>query len=291
MRYDMAEVVIERPRARSGNRFHSVRVRYKGMDLNTLDDLPKNQGYRRPFIEGHGDCKEFSDLLGPLHRFLISKVGQKWNDVYSEVRERLNPDSTVQIHIIGHLFQFIETETYIGDDGEVCYNNPYGSANHIGAGELYVHPETGIICRTAQVSRKRDPAYHVAEKHLRDIFGKDWYEVCKKKYDAFNKINPRRAYYSHSNDIIGEANNHVRVGHERELHKMNGVWYWAIFADVPPPFTLAWFDSASGTKKTRTVNRGACDYWTGVALTEGRYRNGRRQASRRDLRRHGLNND
>lgn len=281
VRKDMHEVVIERPRRGGRYTYHDCRARFKGMDLEDLDNLPKKQGYRRPYIENWGDSKEFSDLLGPLHRYLISKVGEPWNDVYSEIRATLNPDSTVQIHIMSHVDQFVETDTYMGDDGEVYCHGRY-ARYRIWDGALYVHPETGILCRTPEKSRKMSAEYHAACKKLSDVFGKDWYAVVK----ASNKTHQPRWNAFRVED---EAENHLRVGREQELHKMDGIWYWAVFSDVPPPLTMAWFEG--DVRKEKIVRRGACDYWTGVSHTEGRYRSGRRQASRRDLRRHGLTND
>jgi hypothetical protein len=280
VRPDMHEVVIERPRRRGTLRHHNVRARYKGMDIETLDDLPKKQGYRRPYVESWGDAKEFSDLLGPLHRFLISKVGQKWDDVYSEIRETLNPDSTVQIHIMGHVFQFVEINTRIDENGEIYVLGRYSRYNIYG-GQLYVHPETGILCLSPKTSRRMTAEYHAAVKHLQSIFGKDWYDIVR-----WNKT-----YQPHWNGtkVEAEAKNHVRVGHEQELHKMDGIWYWAVFSDVPPPLTMSWFEG--GERRQKIVRQGASDYWTGRAHTEGRYRSGRRQASRRDLRRYNLAND
>jgi hypothetical protein len=280
MRQDMHEVVIERPRRGGRYRYHDCRTRYRGLDLDALDDLPKKQGYRRPYIENWGDAKEFSDLLGPLHRFLISKVGQKWDDVYSEIRKTLNPNSTVQIHIMSHVFQFVEIDTRLEDNGEVYVLGRY-SRYSISSGQLYVHPKTGILCRTPEVSRKQTPEYRAAEKKLRDIFGKNWYEVVKEK-------KTRQPYWNRTH-VETEAENHLKIGREKELHRMDGIWYWAVFSNVPPPLTMTWFEG--GERRQKIVRQGSCDYWTGSTHTEGRYRSGRRQASRRDLRRHGLAND
>lgn len=38
---------------------------------------------RKHKVNGYG--KEFSDLLGPLRRFLLSRVGQPWDKVWSEI--------------------------------------------------------------------------------------------------------------------------------------------------------------------------------------------------------------
>jgi hypothetical protein len=34
----------------------------------------------------------------------------------------------------------------------------------------------------------------------------------------------------------GFEKTHKLVGFERELHKIDGIWYWVVFADVPSPW-------------------------------------------------------
>jgi len=88
---------------------------------------------------------------------------------------------------------------------------------------------------------------------------------------------------------------HAVVGRERELIKVNGIWYWVVFADVPPParrVRQVWnklikeFDTEVTLIPTRVV-----DIVTRKAVFHGRYRKARLQASGRDLRRYGLAND
>ncbi len=281
------KIVTEKPRAGGRYDYHDHRVRYKGMDIEKLDDLPKHQGYRRPY--GY-DSKNFSDLLGPLEGFLRSRVGHKWDDVYSEIRERINPSSTVQLHIMNHVFGFIYAKTLFGDDGHIYSVDGGGfrggSPFRVGYGDLYVHPTTGIICAMPERKRYYDPEYSKAVKRLRYVFGNDWHGVL----GAERKNRYGYAIGHRHTDIIDESKKHIRLGFEKELHQINGIWYWAIFADVPPPFTQSWFDSISQETKSRTIARTGTDYWTKKTHTEGRYRSDKRQANRRDLRRHGVKN-
>ena len=100
MREDMARVVIERPRYHSSGRYREVRPRdVTRRDIETLGDLPHCEGMRRPHVRR----KSLFDLLGPLRKFLVRQVGRPWDNVYSEICERISPNSTVQLHILGHL--------------------------------------------------------------------------------------------------------------------------------------------------------------------------------------------
>lgn len=225
MRYDMHKVVIERARSGARESYRNIRSRTKS------EDWPDKQGMRRPYA----DTKEFSDLLGPLKGFLISRVGRPWNGVYSEIRERISPRSTVQIHILGHIDHMVATRL-IERDGKFIVQGPYWT-HEMFPGDLYVNPRTGVLCRAPQRRRQK------AAKPPIDI---------------------------------------VVVAPERELHRIDGIWYWALFADVPAPSV-----DADG----HMVASLAVDLISGKEISyPGRYRIGKRQANHADLKRHGLEN-
>jgi hypothetical protein len=98
MREDMHKVVTERPRWNERAPHKDRRRRPRGLDVDQLETLPTQVAIGYP-----GRTKSFTDLLGPLRRFLIGQVGRPWNKVYAELRERISPASTVQIHILGHV--------------------------------------------------------------------------------------------------------------------------------------------------------------------------------------------
>ena len=136
---------------------------------------------RRPY--GY-DCKEFSDLLGPLRQFLISRVGRKWDDVYSEIRERLNPNSTAQIHILSHVDDMVEPHVWIDESGQP-HSKPHARWASLRGGEMYVHPLTGMLCRLPEgraAWKRRKQADQdkkvIGDKELRRIDG-IWYWVAE----------------------------------------------------------------------------------------------------------------
>jgi len=92
-----------------------------------------------------------------------------------------------------------------------------------------------------------------------------------------------------------EEPSHVVVGHERELIKVDGIWYWVVFADVPRParrVRAVWNKAIQAVALEVTLMpTGVVDIVTGRSVNRGRYRKARRQANGRDLRRHGLAND
>jgi hypothetical protein len=112
MRDDMHKVVTERRRVGgdSGKRkmFEQMtRVRdrrsYRGVEE---DFSPKKESMRRPHIINYGG-KEFSDLIGPLHRYLQAQNGRPWNDVWSDICKVLKGNGLQANHIKDHVRQYV----------------------------------------------------------------------------------------------------------------------------------------------------------------------------------------
>jgi hypothetical protein len=263
MRNDMRKVLIERPRAGSSRCYHEVRQRNNR--VTDLDDLPSCEGMRRPY--NWDERKEFSDLLGPLRKFLWSCRGRRWDDVYSEICAQLS-NNTVDSHLKHiHVPQFIETDVRLRD-GKLFTYGRYTRGEHEVSG-LYVHPISGLVCNAEASPRpKGDPRVRVddipyrkgADGVLRPITG--------------NWINRKHPHYSRK-----------IIGFEREAI-WAGVWYWVIFDSVPDVFRQL---SATGY---RLVHPERIDLVTGKTVKSGgRYRADKRQMSARDMRRHGLVNE
>jgi hypothetical protein len=152
MRPDMGKCVIERPR-RGSRTALSAKARHYGKiveydddpDYDGLTRLPvsrKQEGYNKKL----GD-KDFTDVLGPLHKYLRRSCGRPWNDVYSEIKQTLgNAGWGVQHIISAHLD--VATHTYRGVDGNVWVADRHGVQKVGGLYyDFYVEPETGILAR------------------------------------------------------------------------------------------------------------------------------------------------
>jgi hypothetical protein len=104
MREDMLKVLIERPRYsplgkyKKGPKGRNAAFRR----LEKVDLLPKKENLRKRWNEWQQ--KQFTDLFGPLLRFLAGKVGKAWNDIYSEIKKE-NVDSHFLRHIDDFVFQ------------------------------------------------------------------------------------------------------------------------------------------------------------------------------------------
>jgi hypothetical protein len=144
MRRDMASKLVERPRYPGRKR--------KGRP-RPFEDLPGHE----PMSMGRGS-KGFGENLAPLRRFLHRRVGRPWDRVYSEIRARLAPTSTVHLHVLQHLDQMVEKHTVL-IDGRPYHRPGFGGGYWPIRGTrwdcLYVCPETGRLARFVQPRRRR----------------------------------------------------------------------------------------------------------------------------------------
>ena len=80
MRRDMHKVVVERERYNSSARSAKTRLRISNYDPERDDDLPSRVSNARLYAP-RGRDKGFTDVLGPLQRFLEKQVGRPWTKV------------------------------------------------------------------------------------------------------------------------------------------------------------------------------------------------------------------
>jgi hypothetical protein len=145
MRDDMAKVVTERPRRGHKNPSKKTSApRIRRYDPDQEYDGPT----RHPVARGRQygwDAKEFSDLIGPLKRFLRTCVGRPWAKVHSELSQKLDRRSIAGAHIWAHVMQEIETDCHIGPDRLAYSNQRRFLTTDRPVRGLYVHPKTGLI--------------------------------------------------------------------------------------------------------------------------------------------------
>jgi len=194
----MGKCVIERPRRGSRTalsakaRHYGKIVEYDdGPDYDGLTHLPvsrKQEGYHKKL----GD-KDFTDVLGPLHRYLRSSCGRPWNDVFSEIKQTLgNAGWGVQHIISSHLDVAIYTHREM--DGSVWVPHKDG-VNKVGDFyyDFYVEPETGILREGAQF--------------------RTWRLIARDK----ERIKPLEV---------------VPIEDGKEYRKIDGIWYLHEFTEV-----------------------------------------------------------
>lgn len=259
MRADMAKVVTERPRRGHGLPSLKTGVRLNTTEIHAMTDDEdggdrdgtqfssigsgsglksgmkakrngRNLGVTRAKASQGGqygwDSKEFSDLLGPLRKYLRKQVGRPWNTIYSELSATLDKRSLSGRHIWGHILSDIEVHCYMGIDGKVYSRKPYQSWPVDG---LFVHPTTGLVC-WAKKTRFRYVApldltvVDLADgRKLRQISG-IWYEATYVKsetpylarWTAFREGSHHR-YYREAGTNVEYVLMHKRQLSSREL--------------------------------------------------------------------------
>jgi hypothetical protein len=274
MRQDMNKVLTERPRTRNILSYRSTRHTAKQMDY---DALPAMEGMARPYQE---NPKGFSDLLGPLQRFLHSCIGRPWDDVWSEICQHLSRNTTTGNHLLGHVASAVDVKCTMSDgkvwvQGRLGVHEPYN---------LYVHPETGLICPGQRPSRRA--------------------------FRPGNRVTMDGVAYLKEGYVYTPASEYVRrnrVGFARMIDgkkegvKLGGIWYWVGFAIVPPPVTRYYFDPATAKamgaqqigpgRYVKVMDSHMFDFVLQKQARSGeRCRVDKKQMGRSDLRRYGLVN-
>lgn len=147
MRSDMGRVVIERPRYGSSQK--SPKIRHFPGKINVDGDydgpirLPSSPGKVEGFvpkIEG----KSFTDLLGPLRRYLQKNVGRPWDKVHSEANAALKAGGWGVQHVFQvHFLDEVDRQVFRREDGRLISRRS-GSERQVRG--YYVHPRTGLLC-------------------------------------------------------------------------------------------------------------------------------------------------
>ena len=143
MRKDMAKVITEAPR-----RGHANPSRKWGRRLTkdeySLDDHGASRGPTSRSRQYGWNAKEFSDVLGPLRRYLRKQVGRPWDKVWSEITHTLDSRSLTGLHIFDHIRREVEQKAWIGDDGRLYHKRLWGAIELVSG--LYVHPGSRLLC-------------------------------------------------------------------------------------------------------------------------------------------------
>ena len=156
MRSDMGRVVIERPRSGSSNkspkiRHFSGRIDEEG-DYDGPTRLPsspsKIYGYAPKILE-----KSFTDVLGPLRRYLHKNVGRPWDKVYGEAKEVLKTGGWGVQHVFeNHFLGEVDRQVYQDERGTLV-SRQYTFRQTVHG--FYVHPKTGLL-RYARYAPRTD---------------------------------------------------------------------------------------------------------------------------------------
>lgn len=178
-------------------------------------------------------CKEFSDKLNPMFRWLKSKVGQPWSEVRSEIVSKFDSRTTAGRHILyDHLFSsVIDTQTGF---------NKYG---------YIVDPSIEIIDKNDQSYRRAYEEFYVNQDGILCQVDKE-----KHKYERINQVD-----YVETSDWL---NGRMIVEHGGVFSwkcPMDGLWKASWFDPNGYPtdcykFTLNYYLFDNGLHKIHNYN-------------------------------------
>jgi hypothetical protein len=250
----MAKVIVERPR-RAG-------VTTKGVGrVRDIEDLPRNQGMTRPHRMNWGG-KELNENLAPLRRFLLSRVGQSWDAVYSEISKNLRVTSAVQQHVRDHVRDFVVTNVKVDADGVLwgtSLGSPYKLTEVYWRKELYVDPRDGIL-KIMPEGAKRET----------------WRERREAQF----------------------ADTHRELDANNELRKHKGIWYVCEVKPILPGKWVQYVDALTGVNRSTYI---ADSHWDVLLNKHLRWGEGetwrstyvvtKRQLNHKELKQYGVQND
>lgn len=144
------EILIERPRG--GWKVSAKKLTGYRKNLDKITKEASEDGLLSPYLlKTWKRSKYFDDHLAPLRRWLHSQVGQPWDDVYSQICDRLDGSTVTGRHVLSHLWHFVELHVVLID------GLPYEKhcQDFRSKFKFFVHPDTGILCRVKDFSKKQ----------------------------------------------------------------------------------------------------------------------------------------
>ena len=167
----------------------------KGRPVRDLEDMPHQCSMRTHDRRAYAS-KYSGDRLAPLRRYVRAQVGRKWDDVYADIRAQIDTRHTVKMHILEHLYQFVETKVRVQEDGRLLFVRNWGGESEWSGCETYVDPRDG---RLHPVPRENNRRYRFRRR---------------------KKAAPK---------------DRIVISNHKEFRKIDGLWYAVRFARTTAP--------------------------------------------------------
>ncbi len=115
----------------------------------------------------------------PFDRFLESRLGRPWDDVYSEICAEFDRRSYVGYRFLRDLDWHVATNCWIGAETGTIYGGCYGSNESPVSNEFYIHPWTGLLCWAPPINHPRPERpvtkIIVDDDHYHEMVDGIWY--------------------------------------------------------------------------------------------------------------------
>lgn len=187
MRKDLQKLLCEQERRGSGRSYKEKR-RSKEFNETAFDPefSAGREGMKVRYVRGYGeDMKDFSENFNPLWGIIRKNTGRKWDDVYSELCQVFDMRNHVNAHILVHLWDFVETKAFIGEDGKVWVRGYRTVHVEDDSCEYYVHPVTNILSKNEgfesfKTAYRRNKAKYEKEREVLVVKISDTFEYRRK---------------------------------------------------------------------------------------------------------------
>jgi hypothetical protein len=189
LRKDLQKLLCEQERNGSSRRHKEVR-RSKDFAVDPNEFSAGRESMTKRYTV-KGINKEFSENFAPLWGIIRKNANRPWDKVFSELNEVFDMRNHVNAHILVHLWQFVERETYIGDDGKVWVRGRYNGDQQLesSGSEYYIHPITGLLLRNKaykswKASKREGAAKRAAKERKTRIVISNEQELRRKDEDS-----------------------------------------------------------------------------------------------------------
>lgn len=202
MKDGFAKELVERERHHSRDHYHNYRHVRGPKGAWDDDEVGGRESMKRRYKLRSSD-KSFNENLNPLWGWLRSCLGKKWDKCYSELCKNFDMRGVINAHILQHLYQELETNTFVGDKGQVLFHDSGYSANKSPRPikecykDYYVCPKDGTVKKTQKQPRRSVIKQREAEARAK--------ELTTKRY----------------------------IGDKEILHLIDGVWYHFDLLPIP----------------------------------------------------------
>ena len=255
MRTDMDKLICERERIHSTELSHKTGLKVPlTADFEDFDDgcprrLPMSR--RRQEYEGIYN-KSFNENLNPLKRYLYASIGRPWDDVYSEIRANIDTRKAIGLHVMQHLWQYVERFVEIVNGVPFESHGRYGRVMEVDG--LYIHPETGLLSYKDR-ARYSKPPKEVTQLHWYDGF---WFELLKFKKSVCHctsekYVPPEKVRYRKSWREVYNAGDGPKVCQHNNPLIERKIWYVVEYAYHDPMEVVEVYKYETCSEYYRTI--------------------------------------
>jgi hypothetical protein len=142
MRRDVHRVMSERPKG--GRTRESKTPREKQVALDLLGDQIDEKSNK--IRQARQKYRSIRDNV--LERFLVNRVGRKWDKVYAEACEVADSRSFDGAEVRGYLKKLVATECWL--EGRTWMSHDWSGCPQAVRG-LYVHPKSRLLLRKGEL--------------------------------------------------------------------------------------------------------------------------------------------